>query len=447
MRSLRTTCPRATRVLLVLVLASVFLLATVLKKNTMRSLSLIRVLLVLLLASVFLLATVITIWHAWTQCQDGPSGGFLHTFQGELVNTSGCEVQLTGVNWFGFETSAFAPHGLKVRNWQDMLNQIQLDGFNTIRLPYSNQLFDPSSKPQGINYQLNPDLKGLQGLALMDRIIQGARIRGLKIILDRHDTTADYRPELWYTKQVPQSRWLHDWIMLARHYRGNDAIIGADLANEPHGPATWGDGNPRTDWRMAAERVGNAILAVNPQWLIIVEGIEEYHGDFYWWGGNLEGAQQFPVNLSESDKLVYSAHDYGPEIYPQQWFRATDFPHNLPIVWQKYWAYLQMDDIAPVLLGEFGGRSTGYNTSGIWQRTLVSFLHARGISYTYWAWNPDSGDTGGILQDNWITINVGKLRILSTYQWSLLSQPQSSKNTPIEDARDISNVYQWTLLQ
>ena len=443
MRSLRTACPRVTRVLLVLVLATVFLLAIVMKKGTMRSLSLIRVLLVLLLATTFLLATIITIWHALTQCQGGTSSGFLHTFRSELVNTSGCEVQLTGVNWFGFETSAFAPHGLQVRNWQDMLDQIQQDGFNTIRLPYSNQLFDPSSKPQGINYQLNPDLKGLQGLALMDRIIQGARVHGLKIILDRHNTTADYRPELWYTDQVPQRRWLHDWIMLARHYRGNDTIIGADLANEPHGPATWGDGNPRTDWRLAAEQAGNAILAVNPQWLIIVEGIEEYHGDYYWWGGNLEGAQQFPVNLSEPDKLVYSAHDYGPEIYPQHWFSATDFPYNLPAIWQKYWAYLQTDDIAPVLVGEFGGRSMGQDPGGLWQRALVSFLHARGISYTYWAWNPDSGDTGGILQDNWITINVGKLRILSTYQWSLLSQPQSSKNTLLQNARDIPNDYQW----
>ena len=60
---------------------------------------------------------------------------------------------------------------------------------------------------------------------------------------------------LRYTNQVPEKRWIHDWIMLARHYRGNDTIIAADLANEPHGPATWGDGNPRTDWRLAAEEV------------------------------------------------------------------------------------------------------------------------------------------------------------------------------------------------
>src|SRR5205807_2660258 len=91
---------------------------------------------------------------------------------------------------------------------------------------------------------------------LMDRIIQGARNRGLKIILDRHDTTADLRPELWYTNQVPEKRWIHDWIMLARHYRGNETIIGADLANEPHGPSTWGDGHPRTTCRRSGSSTG-----------------------------------------------------------------------------------------------------------------------------------------------------------------------------------------------
>src|SRR5258706_12357538 len=141
------------------------------------------------------------------------------------------------MNGFGLETSTFPPNGLWARTWQDMLNQMARLGFNTIRLPYTNQLFDPASKPQGINYQLNPDLKGLQGLALMDRIIQGAGRVGLKVILDRHDPTADQRPPLWYSDQMPQSRWISDWVMLARHYQGNTRIIGPDLANEPHGPA------------------------------------------------------------------------------------------------------------------------------------------------------------------------------------------------------------------
>ncbi len=382
---------------------------------------------------------------ASAQCRTGHPAGFLRAFHSELVDASGCVVYLTGVNWFGFETSTFAPHGLGVRNWRDMLKQIAQTGFNTIRLPFSNQLFDPASKPQGINYRLNPDLKGLQGLALMDRIIQGAGSLGLKVILDRHDPTADLRPAMWYTNQVPQARWIQDWVMLAQHYRGNETVIGADLANEPHGPATWGDGNPSTDWRLAAEQAGNAILAVSPGWLIMVEGIEQYHGDFYWWGGNLEGAAQYPVQLSQPDKLVYSAHDYGPEVYPQSWLQApnpSDLAHTLPAVWEKHWAYLQQDGTAPVLLGEFGGNSVGQDAEGVWQRTLVSFLKTNGISYAYWSWNPDSTDTGGILQNDWRTVNQSKLDVLSAYQWPMLGQPLSGTSDRTGKSGAISSAYQ-----
>jgi endoglucanase len=352
--------------------------------------------------------------------------GPLRAVGSKLVDAAGREVHLSGVNWFGFETGTFAPHGLWARNWQDMLDQIAHAGFNTIRLPFSNQLFDPNSVPQGINYQLNPDLVGLKGLALLDRIVQGAGQRGLKIILDQHRPDAWAQSELWYTDHLPESRWISDWVMLAKHFRGNNTIIGADLHNEPHGPATWGDGNPATDWRLAAERAGNAILAANPDWLIIVEGIEQYHGDYYWWGGNLEGAKQFPVQLSEPDKLVYEAHDYGPGVSQQSWFQATNFPQDLPTLWEKHWAYLQQDGIAPVLMGEFGGQSVGQDPEGTWQRSLVDFLKANQISYTYWSWNPDSGDTGGLLENDWKTLDQAKLDILSAYQWPMLDKPHTS---------------------
>jgi endoglucanase len=358
------------------------------------------------------------------QCEPGYRVGFLGTFHSKLVDaSSGCQVYLTGVNWFGFESNTFAPQGLWVRNWQDMLNQMAQSGFNTLRLPFTDQLFDPASKPQGINYRLNPDLNGLQGLALMDRIIQGASHAGLKVILDRHDPTAGQRPGLWYTDQVSQARWIQDWVMLASHYQGNDTIIGADLANEPHSPATWGSGDPSTDWRLAAEKAGNAILAANPNWLIIVEGVDIYRGDSYWWGGNLGGVRQFPVRLSRPDKLVYSAHDYGPSVFDEPWFRVSnpaDLAQTLPGIWQKHWAYLQQDGSAPVLMGEFGGPSMGQDTEGVWQRTLITFLKTNHINYTYWAWNADAGDTGGILNGDWTTLNRSKLDVLSTWQWPML---------------------------
>ena len=338
----------------------------------------------------------------------------LHTEGGSLVDANEQVVTLAGVNWFGLETDTFAPHGLWARNYDDMLAQIAALGFNTIRLPFSNQLFDPSSTPQGVDFQKNPDLVGQSGLGIMDKVIASAGRHGLSVILDRHRPTAAAQSDLWYTDKVPESRWIQDWAMLAQRYQGNATVIGADLHNEPHGAATWGDGNLTTDWRLAAERAGNAILAVNPDWLIFVQGIERYGNDWYWWGGNLEGAGQFPVRLSEPNKLVYSPHDYGPGVYQQPWFQAADFPNNLSQIWQTHWAYLQQQGVAPVFVGEFGGRSVGRDAEGVWQQTLLSFLRANGLSYTYWSWNPDSGDTGGLLGNDWSTLDQTKLAMLDS---------------------------------
>jgi endoglucanase len=350
--------------------------------------------------------------------------GPLHTEGAQIKNAQGQTVVFTGVNWFGFETQTYAPQGLNVRNYQSMLDQMAHLGFNTLRLPYSNQLFDPTSQPTSINYSLNPDLRGLKGLALMDKIVAGAQKAGLCVILDQHRPDDQAQSALWYTPQVPQSRWVHDWVMLAAHYRNNPAVIGADLHNEPHDPATWGDGNPATDWRLAAEQAGNAVLAVNPQLLIIVEGIATYNGDSYWWGGNLEGAKKYPVQLSVPHQLVYSAHDYGPEVYDQNWFQVPNFPKNLPSVFQQHWGYLQTENIAPLYLGEFGG-SMNQSTEAVWQTTLMHYLSQNRMSYTYWCWNPDSSDTGGILESDWTTVDQAKMDILRAYQWPLLAQPGS----------------------
>jgi endoglucanase len=337
--------------------------------------------------------------------------GPLRADGGTLVDAAGRPIRLTGVNWSGMETSSFAPIGLNSRNVDVMLDQIAAAGFNTLRLPFSNELLGAAVRPTGVNLKLNPSLSGLNGLGLLDYIVNGAGRRGLRVILDRHRPTADAQTDLWYTSKVSEDRWIQDWVMLARRYRGNRAVIGADLSNEPHGAATWGDSNMATDWRLAAERCGNAILDANPDWLIVVEGIQHTGTDTYWWGGNLSLAGSFPVRLSQPDRLVYSTHDYGPEESGQAWLQAADFPANLPGLWRSRWAYLQQDNIAPVLVGEFGGRSIWGDAEGQWQRTLISFLAQGNFSYTYWVWNQDAW-IGGLVVDDRGNLNQAKLDLL-----------------------------------
>ncbi len=338
---------------------------------------------------------------------DGRPANYLHTCGSRIYDSHGREVRITGVNWSGMETSDYVPGGLGNRNWQEILDQVAALGYNTIRIPFSSEAIDAGQQIGGVNFALNPDLQGLSGLQMLDRLVEGARARGLRVILDRHQPTSSGRTALWYTTDVPEERWIADWRMLAARYRGNDTVIGVDLANEPHGPATWGTGDPATDWRLAAERAGNAVLDANPYLLVFVEGIENYQTDHFWWGGNLDGVRAAPVRLYVPNRVVYSPHDYGPYVSDQPWFHAPTFPRNLPQEWDQHWGYIQEQGIAPVVVGEFGGWSFGSDPDGQWQRALLDYLRAHRIGFLVWALNP-TWDTGGILRGDWQTVDVAK---------------------------------------
>jgi endoglucanase len=340
--------------------------------------------------------------------------GYWHTSGREIVDSAGNPVRIAGVNWFGFETSNDVVHGLWTRDYKSMLDQIKSLGYNTIRLPYSDDILKPGTMPNSINfYQMNQDLQGLTSLQVMDKIVDYAGSIGLRIILDRHRPDASGQSALWYTSSVPESTWIADLKALAQRYAGNPTVIGIDLHNEPHSPACWGCGDVSVDWRLAAERAGNAVLSVNPHLLIFVEGVDTYNGDSYWWGGNLQGVAQYPVVLNVPNQLVYSAHDYATSVYPQPWFSDPTFPNNMAGIWHKNWGYIFDENIAPVWVGEFG-TTLSSTTDQIWLKTLVQYLRptsqygADSYQWTFWSWNPDSGDTGGILNDDWTTVNTTK---------------------------------------
>ncbi|GCE31777.1 hypothetical protein KDA_72610 [Dictyobacter alpinus] len=352
--------------------------------------------------------------------------GYWHTSGAQILDANNQPVKIAGINWFGFETSNYVAHGLWSRGYKDMLDQISSLGYNTIRLPYSNQLFDAGSTPNGIDYSKNADLQGLSGIQIMDKIINYAGQKGLRIILDRHRPDSGAQSALWYTSAYPESRWISDWKMLAQRYKGNPTVIGADLHNEPHAPACWGCGDPNTDWQQAAQRAGNAILGVNPDWLIFVEGVDCYgtngaaNGDCYWWGGNLEGVAQKPVQLNVANRLVYSAHDYPASVFNQTWFSDPNYPNNLAGIWDKHWGYIAKQNIAPVWLGEFGTK-LATTSDQQWLSTLTNYLGkgVNGFNWTFWCWNPDSGDTGGILNDDWNTVNQTKQAYLTPIEFAL----------------------------
>ncbi|ULP30781.1 glycoside hydrolase family 5 protein [Leptolyngbya boryana] len=342
----------------------------------------------------------------------------LSTRGSEIVDAAGQPVLLRGVNWFGLETETNSPHGLWARDYKEMLGQIKGLGYNVIRLPYSVQGLR-AAEVSGINFAIgsNQELQGKKPIEVMDAVIQEAGQQGLMVLLDSHRLNNQRIPELWYGDGFTEEDWISTWTMLAERYKNQPHVIGADLKNEPHGKASWGTGDRATDWRLAAERAGNAILKVNRNWLIVVEGVENnVPGQRlkHWMGGNLEGVKRFPVRLAVQNRVVYSPHEYGAGVFQQPWFSAIDFPRNLTTRWEQGFFYIVRQKIAPIFVGEFGGRQVDEKSKeGIWQRRFVDYLKRNQLGFAYWSWNPNSQDTGGILQDDWVAIDQPKQQLLN----------------------------------
>ncbi|MCM1529224.1 MAG: cellulase family glycosylhydrolase [Alistipes sp.] len=301
---------------------------------------------------------------------------------------------------------------------------------------------DGTVTPAGTYGNINKDLAEADGKTLknsediFDVIVAKCKQYGIKAFIDIHSPDAnnsghDY--PLWYGKAgVTTEVWQDSLVWLADKYKNDDTILGYDLKNEPHGKreysgttcpdniARWDDSDAENNWARAATNCANAILEVNPHALIFIEGVEQYpkteKGYTYdtpdiwqasadvspwygaWWGGNLRGVRDYPiVPDSGTSQIVYSPHDYGPSVYAQTWFDKNFTEQTLlDDYWYDTWAYINEEEIAPLLIGEWGGHMDGTKNQQ-WMELLRDYMLKHHINHTFWCLNPNSGDTAGLL--------------------------------------------------
>ncbi len=389
----------------------------------------------------------------------------------EIVDMYGNPVWLTGCNWFGYNVTTQCFDGVWSRNMHEMLNEMADHGFNLLRVPMSTQILlqwknnDPDPYMVKINEWKNPELtvEGIEGgkpkysFDIWNMAVNWCRENGIKIMMDIHcATTASngHQYPLWYDSNYSTDDWLEALSWFAEYYKDDDTVIAIDLKNEPHGKndgqgmAIWDDSTAENNWKYAAERGAAACLEQNPNLLIMVEGIEVYpkfengkdwnspavdyahyddpsaqafHGA--WWGGNFRGARDYPIDLGEhQSQLVYSPHDYGPLVWEQEWFKK-DFTRQtlLDDYWYDSWAYLIEENISPLLMGEWGGfldeehDPTGDNRK--WMGLLRDYMIDKRIHHTFWCFNENSGDTGGLLTNDFQDWDVEKYEFVEPALW------------------------------
>lgn len=367
------------------------------------------------------------------------SGNRLITSGNQLIKPGGETYKLKSINWFGAESEIYTPHGLWARNYRDIIDQIAAMGFNSVRIPFSGDVCNETRYPTSgtINFSLNPELADKTSIQVLDTIIGYMNEKGLYVILDHHRRTAGDGADGSPTSEgYTLSNWIASWQFMANRYTGVEFVLGADLHNEPH-LLEW------NTWAGYAESAGNAVHAIAPHWLIFVEGVATYGSKSYWWGGELSGVRDRPITLSVENRLVYSVHEYGISVGSQPWLAKegsvpANWPFNLYGVWRQHWGFIFEEGIAPVWIGEVGGKfgvdgagnvvsdaNAQYERQWIYhlQRYMEGYFNGdetshlgnaqKGVSFAYWSLNPNSGDTGGILQDDWTTEQTFKLRLIS----------------------------------
>ena len=392
-----------------------------------------------------------------TSAVSGPTGidvsaapigdDWLHTDGSKILDANGTEVWLTGLNWFGYNTGTNIFDGCWSCNMREALTSIADHGFNLLRIPISAELVlswkNGSYPDANYNRAENPELEGLTSLQIFDLAIATCKENGIKVMLDIHCAETDsmgHMKNLWYSDKISTEDYLDALAFLADRYKSDDTVIAFDLKNEPHGKpneesAIWNDSDDPNNWKAVAEKAGNTVLDINPNVLIMIEGIEIYpkdiaangdfsstdSGDYFfnWWGGNLRGVRDYPIDFGSDAKnaqIVYSPHDYGPAVFMQPWFEG-DFTYESlqKDCWNDNWLFIEKENIAPLLIGEWGGFMTEPNLA--WMTCMRSLIAEYHLNHTFWCFNANSGDTGGMVKDDFKTWDQEKYEFVKEVLW------------------------------
>lgn len=310
----------------------------------------------------------------------------------------GKEVKLRGINWFGFESPNLVVHGLWTgRTIGSFVSQVKQLGFDAMRVPLSPEVFSAGARSShGREYA-------------MENLHELLRVTGeykVNVLLDLHNCSYNSNLSGNPFSCKGKELWLDTLRKMATLSKGYPHVLGIDLFNEPYG-LSW------KEWRVHSSEAAKNILAINPRILIFVEGVAnngtDNAGYGAFWGENLveAGAAVPEIPLS---RLVFSPHVYGPSVAWQPYFGAADFPGNMSVIWERHFGYLIQKGFT-LAVGEFGGRYV--DKDRIWADSFIPYLNGKGMgNFFYWCLNPNSGDTGGILLDDWKSVNEDKMKLI-----------------------------------
>lgn len=305
---------------------------------------------------------------------------------------------IRGLNWFGYETDCNIVHGLWQKEIDDLFSILSEIKINALRIPFSYDTimnWDNHPKPDCVT--ANPWINNMSIRETFHMILQKSLENHIVVLLDFHrmnDAITDYL----ITDEITMTNILVMWQKVISEFLHYPNLLGIDIKNEPHGDITW------LEWGSYASNVMNFILTNFPEYkgLFFLEGVQDYASKSVW-GGSFIGIEKQFITLLPNERIVFSPHIYGNSI-------RGDIANNDNYMLFDYW-FGNMRFKFPdntLVIGEIGGMNVGSDFD--WHLKIKRYLESRNLRNAfYWCLNPDSYDTGGVLEYDWSTINWAKI--------------------------------------
>lgn len=271
---------------------------------------------------------------------------------------------IRGINWYGHETE----RGAFTCTWQHpqeyYLEKLQDMGFNSIRVPFSNQ------------YVRNGDFSSL------DHFFNIIGNYNMTVILDFHRVN-NYAQSPVPTDGISQDEYWSTWVTIADRYKDKKELVALELFNE------YQQADP-TYWNNLMKQTILHIEEKLPQrYKYIVNG--------HSWGGSLAGVSL--EDLAIKDRIEYSIHKYifSGNSVPSDWDMSFGSYPNKTIITE--WGFRTPDE----------GEDQTW-----WAHMFIDYLKKRGIRNSYFWCLSHSSDTKSLWYDNCEDINSMKLNIIRT---------------------------------
>ncbi|KAL2165513.1 hypothetical protein VTH06DRAFT_813, partial [Thermothelomyces fergusii] len=114
----------------------------------------------------------------------------LHTRGRDVVDAHGRRFRLASVNWYGASDELMVPGGLDVRHRREIARTVRRLGFNSVRLPYSDEMVATNPRVDARLVAANPDLAGARALDVYVAVAEALTAEGVAVVVNNHITSA-----------------------------------------------------------------------------------------------------------------------------------------------------------------------------------------------------------------------------------------------------------------